>query len=89
MLLIPPAIVYIDHSFTSSNCGTHEWGFDAFTNIISGISAVTEGGTISLNRDIYNEDPVFNKNLTLVSTGTGSTSIRSMEITGGGDDFTK
>jgi autotransporter-associated beta strand protein len=48
-----PAIVYVDDDFGPGNSGSHSWGYDAFSNITAGITAVTNGGTVNVAPGAY------------------------------------
>ncbi|MBL0176721.1 MAG: hypothetical protein IPP94_15905 [Ignavibacteria bacterium] len=54
----PPVLVstvYVDDNYTSSSCGGHTWGVDAFTAIQAGIDAVASGGTVRVYPGTYSE----------------------------------
>ena len=54
--------VWVDSTYTSSSCGGHLWGYDAFDNIQDGIDAV-EGSTVNVAAGTYDE-PVNIENFT-------------------------
>ncbi len=56
----PPDEVYVDLDWTGANdAGGHEWGYDAFSDIASGVGRVAENGTVYVAGGEYNlESPI-------------------------------
>jgi hypothetical protein len=71
-----PATVYVDDNFTTTVCGGHICGYDAFPTITEGIAAVAIGGTVTVDDGTYNEAVVVNKaGVTLQSVNGHATTI--------------
>ena len=62
--------VWVDDDYTSSSCGGHLWGYDAFDNIQDGIDAV-EGSTVNVAAGTYTEAILIDKPLTLSGATAG------------------
>jgi len=66
---VSKAIIYVDDDYTAGNTGAGKYfGFNAFTTIQEGITAVNVGGTVNVAAGIYDENVIIDKaNLTLHS----------------------
>jgi parallel beta-helix repeat protein len=84
---VAPTTVYVDGTYTSDSAGGHFFGYDAFTTIQAGVTAVADGGTVNVAAGTYvvSSQINFNKaNLTLSGAGSGSTVI---QVSGTGERF--
>jgi nitrous oxidase accessory protein NosD len=62
---VAPANVYVSSTYVDGNAGGHAFGYDAFTTIQSGISAVSTGGTVHVAGGTYVEHLTIGKSLAL------------------------
>jgi hypothetical protein len=73
----PPMIVWVDDSWVGStegqNVGGHIFGYDAFTVIADGLSAVGSGGLVNVLDGSYTENLVITKPITI--TGEDASSV--------------
>ncbi len=58
--------VYVDDDYTSTVCGGHLCGYDAFSTIQKGIAGVDVGGTVNVAAGTYAEDLSINKAVSLL-----------------------
>jgi hypothetical protein len=72
-----PTEVWVDDSYTSTSCGGHAWGYDAFTTVQAGIAAVATSGTVNVAAGTYYEEVSITdkNNITITGAGEGSTII--------------
>jgi len=89
VLLAPntaPTDVWVDDDFTinSKNSG-YVWGYDVFTNIQDGITAVASGGTVNVAAGTYTEvgQIVIDKDLTITGADKNTTIIKPSTNTTG------
>lgn len=67
-----PNQVYVNVAWTGpNNCGGHTWQTDAFPTIQAGITAVAEGGTVTVAAGRYPERLVISKSITLLGPQAG------------------
>jgi len=57
--------VYVNATYVDGNAGGHAFGYDAFTTIQSGITAVAASGTVHVAAGTYSEHITIGKSLTL------------------------
>ena len=87
MTLLSGAVptVYVDDDYTSTDCGGHFCGYDAFATLQEGIAAIDAGGTVNVAAGTYPEvgQIVIDKNLTIVGADKLTTIITPTQNTGG------
>jgi hypothetical protein len=67
-----PNQVHVNAGWTGpENCGGHTWQTDAFATIQAGITAVAEGGTVTVMAGVYPERLTIDKPLSLLGPKTG------------------
>ena len=68
-----PTTVYVDATYTGSSAGGHLFGYDAFTAVQEGVSAVAADGTVNVAAGTYNtaSTMVVNKALTISGPAVG------------------
>ena len=72
---LSPSTVWVDSAYTSSSCGGHTWGYDAFTTINDGLSAVETLGTVNVAAGTYTENIVVSKAVTLAGADADTTVV--------------
>ncbi|MGA3150636.1 MAG: right-handed parallel beta-helix repeat-containing protein [Candidatus Saccharimonadales bacterium] len=76
---VAPSTVFVGGTYVDGAAGGHIFGYDAFTTIQAGVSAVADGGTVNVAAGIYHESQIVlfgsNKGLTLQGAGASVTTI--------------
>jgi hypothetical protein len=70
-----PSVVFVSPTYAPGSAGGHDYGFDAFSTVGSGVSAVAGAGTVHVLPGTYREQVYINKNLALLGAGAASTTI--------------
>lgn len=74
-----PPETFVDPNYNSGNAGGHEFGFNAFNTLASGVNAVSTGGTVNFVSAVYNETVTLSRNVTLTPTG-GTPTLQNLTL---------
>jgi parallel beta-helix repeat protein len=78
-VLIVPANVYVNATYSMGNADGHTFGYDAFTTIQEGINAVASDGNVDVSAGSYTEGLIINKSITLQGEGSSSTTVTGQQ----------
>jgi hypothetical protein len=70
-----PSVVWVSPLYTPGSAGGHDYGFDAFQTMTTGISSVADNGTVNVLSGTYREQLYINKNISLLGAGASGTLI--------------
>ena len=85
-VLVAPSVVYVNATYASDPLGTavtetdastHFVGYDAFSTVQAGVTAVASGGTVDIAAGTYTEQVTISQSLTLNGAGAAVTTIKS------------
>ncbi|MBM2841531.1 MAG: Fibronectin type domain protein [Bacteroidetes bacterium] len=74
-----PLQTFVDPDYNSGNAGGHEFGFDAFNTLASGVDAVSTGGTVIIAPAVYNETVTLSRNVTL-TPASGTPALQNLTL---------
>ncbi len=85
-VLAAPSVVYVNAAYASDPLGmavtetdgsTHFVGYDAFSTVPAGVTAVASGGTVDIAAGIYTEQVTISQSVTLDGAGASVTKIQA------------
>jgi len=74
-----PPQTFVDPTYNSGNAGGHEFGFDAFNTLASGVNAVSTSGTVIIAPAVYNETVTLSRNVTL-TPASGTPALQNLTL---------